>query len=141
MVIYAESSAAVAWLFRESRAFEVETLLQAATRTVASDLTLIECDRALRRAVAARRIDEKAAQAIHSKSAGVASAWDILSLVPAIVQRARGDFPGEPIRSLDALHVAWALHAKAVYPQLSILSLDDRVRRVSAALGVAALPA
>ena len=52
MNLYAESSAALAWLLDEETAPEVGELLGAAERFVASDLTLVDCDRVLIRAVA-----------------------------------------------------------------------------------------
>lgn len=99
---------------------------------VGSDLTLIECDHVLHRAVApgaavaANRRAYLAAAALH---------WNLRRIAPAIVDRARQPFPDEPIRTLDALHHASALHANAVLPGLALLSLDERVRRAGASLG------
>jgi uncharacterized protein with PIN domain len=50
--LYAESSAVLAWLLDEPTAPAVRRLLGEAEVIVASDLTLIECDRVLLRAVA-----------------------------------------------------------------------------------------
>src|SRR5262249_49408726 len=50
--LYAESSAVLAWLLDETSAPNVRQLLAAAETVVASDLTLIECDRVLLRAAA-----------------------------------------------------------------------------------------
>jgi len=58
--LYAESSAVLAWLFDEPTAPEVRTLLGEAGVVVASDLTLIECDRVLLRAVALKELTEGA---------------------------------------------------------------------------------
>ena len=64
-----------------------------------------------------------------------ATAWNVLRLAPEVIERARQPFPAEPIRTLDALHIASALYARQVVPDLEILSLDDRIRRASHALG------
>ena len=44
------------------------------------------------------------------------------------------------IRTLDALHVASALNARAAVPDLAILSLDHKIRAVSQELGFTVLP-
>ena len=54
---------------------------------------------------------------------------------------ARGPFPGEPIRALDAIHLATALVIRDIYPDLRVLSLDQRVRQNAAALGFEVVPA
>jgi predicted nucleic acid-binding protein len=52
-----------------------------------------------------------------------------------IVDRARQPFPAEPIRTLDAMHLASALAARSGVAGVELLSLDDRVRRVGEQLG------
>ena len=58
MRIYAESSAVLAWLLGEDAAPRVRELLSKAELVIASDLTLLECDRVLIRAVAFGEVDE-----------------------------------------------------------------------------------
>lgn len=58
-----------------------------------------------------------------------------------IIERARRPFPGEPIRTLDALHLASALVAGAAVGDLALLTLDERVRMAAAALGLRVVPA
>ena len=72
--------------------------------------------------------------------AELASPPDFVRLSPQIVERARQPFPGEPIHTLDALHVASALYMRAVLPDLAVLSFDDRIRRVARGLGLPLLP-
>ena len=55
---YAESSAVLAWLLGEDAAPHVREVLSRAELVVASDLTLLECDRVLIRAVALGEIEE-----------------------------------------------------------------------------------
>ena len=57
-----------------------------------------------------------------------------------IVSRARRPFPVEPIRTLDALHLASALVVRAAEPELTVLSLNERVRDCTLALGLGLLP-
>lgn len=140
MNIYAESSAVAAWLLREQRGTDVYAILVAATYVVSSELTLVECDRAIHRGAANQKIDAATAKSASSDLAAAAAKWDVVSLLPSIVERARQPFPHEPIRSLDALHVSWALHVRAAVPDLAILSLDDRIRRVATSVGLVSLP-
>ena len=60
MNIYAESSAVLAWLLGEETGHSVRQVLQHAELVMASDLTLVECDRVLIRATATAEIDEAA---------------------------------------------------------------------------------
>jgi hypothetical protein len=64
-----------------------------------------------------------------------ASQWQVLHVAGEVVERARKLFPGEPIRTLDAIHLAAALTARAYLAGLGILSLDDRVRSAGRRLG------
>lgn len=57
-----------------------------------------------------------------------------------ILERARRPFPGEPVRTLDALHLASALVANTRIARLALLSLDRRVRQAARVLGLALVP-
>jgi len=58
-----------------------------------------------------------------------------------IVERARTPFPGEPIRTLDALHLATALVVRTSVADFALLSLDERIRASGRALRLRVLPA
>ena len=135
MKIYAESSAVLAWLLGEDAAPDVRDVLGEAELVVSSDLTLIECDRVLIRCVALDEIDEAAAADRRAHLNAAASHWHVLRMSSDIVDRARQPFPAEPIRTLDAIHLASALAARSAAPGVDLLSLDDRVRRAGAQLG------
>ena len=64
----------------------------------------------------------------------------MLRLHSDVVERARQPFPVEPIRTLDALHLASALSARAAVPGLSVLTLDERIRQNARELGFPLLP-
>jgi hypothetical protein len=72
--------------------------------------------------------------------AEAASHWHTLRLAPEIVDRARQPFPGEPIRTLDAIHLASVLTARTAIAGLRLLSLDDRVRKAARRLGLELIP-
>ena len=130
----------LAWLLDEGLGAEVRRLLAAQDLVVASDLTLIECDRVLLRAAVVGGLSEGEAAGRRAHLAEVSSHWQILRISPEIVDRARRPFPGEPIRALDAIHLASALVACSAVPGLKLLSLDERVRRAGRAVGLELLP-
>jgi predicted nucleic acid-binding protein len=138
--VYAESSAVLAWLLDESRSREVLDVLRHADIVVTSDLTLIECDRVLRRAVALDEIGEADAADRRAHLASASARWHVLRIATEVVERARQPFPDEPIRTSDALHLSSALMARSAVPGMHLLSLDDRVRRSGKALGFGLLP-
>jgi PIN domain len=138
--LYAESSAVLTWLLDEAAAPEVRQVLTDAAIIVASDLTLIECDRVLQRAVALGELNAAEAADRHAYLTAAASQWQILHLAGEVVDRTRLPFPAEPIRTLDAIHLASALTARAALPGLHLLSLDERVRAAAKKLGFELLP-
>jgi predicted nucleic acid-binding protein len=140
LFLYAESSAVIAWLLGESAGPRMGDLLAGADAIVASDLTLVECDRVLHRAAALGLLREAGAAILHGRLTAASSRWTVLRLTPGIVERARRPFPVEPIRSLDALHLAAALEARLATPDLALLSLDGRVRTVAQAMGMELAP-
>jgi predicted nucleic acid-binding protein len=133
--IYAESSAVLAWLLGEDTGFSVRQVLRRAEIVAASDLTLVECDRVLIRAIATGEIDEAAAADRRAHLNAAASHWHLWRVSSDIVERARRPFPAEPVRTLDAIHLASALAVRSAVPGIELLSLDDRIRRAGKQLG------
>ncbi len=140
MNLYAESSAVLAWLLDESSAPAVRRLLGEAEVIVASDLTLIECDRVLLRAVALKELTEAEAADRRAHLIAAAAHWQVLRIAGEIVDRARQPFPGDPIRTLDAIHLASLLVARSAVVGLRLLSLDERVSQAAQGLGIAVEP-
>jgi predicted nucleic acid-binding protein len=133
--IYAESSAVLAWLLGESAGSRVRKVLRHAELVMASDLVLIECDRVLIRAVTLGEIDEATAADRRAYLNAAAAHWHLSRLSLDIVDRARRPFPSEPVRTLDAIHLASALAVRSTIPSVELLSLDDRIRRAGEQLG------
>ena len=140
MSVYAESSAVLAWLLDEAASSQVRQVLAASEIIVASDLTLIECDRVVLRAAALGELTEAEAADRRARLATAASHWHVLGVGPEIVERARQPFPGEPIRTLDAIHLASVLVARSAVAGLELLSLDDRIRKAAGRLGLQVRP-
>jgi len=135
MILYAESSAVLRWLFNDALADHVFDDLIRARKIVCSRLTLIECRRAARRALTESRIAEAQLSEVLSVFAQSAARWAVLELTPDVAERAGGRFPVEPVRTLDAIHLASMSVLRESLPDLVVLSTDERVRENSAQLG------
>jgi len=133
--VYAESSAVLAWLLGEGAGRRVREVLRRAELVMASDLALLECDRVLIRAVTLREIDEATAADRRAHLNAAVAHWHLWRVSPDIVERARRPFPAEPVRTLDAIHLASALAVRSAVPNVELLSLDDRIRRAGEQLG------
>lgn len=131
----------LSWLLEEGRGNVARQALAEAERIFTSDLTLIECDRVLHRAAATGRLEEAAASEVRTAAATASAYWTLCAIDAEIVESARRRFPHEPVRSLDAIHLATALVVRSMAPDARMLSLDERVRRNSLALGFEVVPA
>jgi len=125
----------LAWLLGEDSGKSVRDVLRRASLVTASDLTLLECDRVLIRAVTLGQIDEAAAADRRARLNAAAVHWHMWRVSSEIVDRARRPFPAEPLRTLDAIHLSTALAARSAVSGVELLSLDDRIRRAGEQLG------
>jgi predicted nucleic acid-binding protein len=140
MMVYAESSAVLAWLLGDRRGEEAAAVLSQADGIVASDLTLVECERVLIRAWSTGLMTEGEGSDHRAVLHHAAAHWTLLRLDAEVVERALRPFPLEPVRTLDALHLGSALLARAASPGLRLLTLDQRLRENGERLGLAPLP-
>lgn len=131
----------LAWLLGEPASTDVVGALAGAERVLASDLTMVECDRILICAHAAGRVSDGRLADLRVLLTSAAARWHMIRLHPGVIERARRPFPREPIRTLDALHLASALAARAGGGELALLSLDARIRAAGRDLGFDLLPA
>jgi PIN domain-containing protein len=119
----------------------VHRFLREATKVVCSRLTLVETGRVVRRAVREHLLDEVTGMTVLDALAWARAGWAILELSREVAERAESAFPLEPVRTLDALHLASALLLRQALPDLSLLSTDNRVRGNGRRLGFDVLPA
>ncbi len=141
MNVYAESSAVLAWLLGEDDSPRVRDVLAGSSLVLASDLTLVECDRVLIRAVALGELSEADAADRRAQLNAAAAHWHVLRVSADIVERARRPFPGKPVRTPDAIHLASALASRSAIAGVQLLSLDDRIRAAAQGLGLRVQPA
>lgn len=140
MRIYAESSAILAWLLGEAVGEVARHHLVGAESVFTSSLTLVECERAL---IRARILEEVAEAELADRRRILAKAsahWHRVPLRDEILDRAKRPFPDEPVRTLDAIHLASALVARSAVPDVALLTLDRRIREASVGLGFEVVP-
>jgi len=140
VTLYAESSAVLAWLLDQPGGWPAFDDLRNADLVVTSELTLIECDRALHRYASVGRIEASTAEHLRAELSGIVSAWGVTPISAEVVGRARASFPDDRIRTLDAIHLASALTARADLGDIELLTFDDRIRATGNLLGFRVLP-
>jgi PIN domain len=72
--------------------------------------------------------------------AQAAARWAVLEISDEVASRAEQAFPREPVRTLDAIHLASALLLRHSVPDLIVVSTDDRIRANAAQLGFPIFP-
>jgi predicted nucleic acid-binding protein len=125
--VYLESSAVVRWLFSEPGSDLVSSALKTKGALVTSVLTFVEAERALSRAKRDKLLTDGQAAKLQGLLANAERSWSVMEISAAVRARARTPFPREPVRTLDAIHLATALEFARVYDPLTVLSFDARV--------------
>ena len=134
--VYLETSALLAWLLGEPRAGEARAEIDAAESVVTSALTLLEAERALLRAEREELLREGQARRLRGILARTRDAWMSMQVQGEVLNRASRPFPVEPVRTLDAVHLATALVFTEAFPDLRVLTFDRRIAENAEALGI-----
>lgn len=130
---YIESSALVAALIEGDA--DAKASIRARGPRITSALTITETSRAILRARTAARITLRQQQAALQTLRGFARRSHIVSITEAILARAASPFPIEPIRTLDAIHLATIAALGEPPALLTVVTRDIRVRNNAVALG------
>ena len=101
--------------------------MDSAEAVVTATLTLVETERALIRAEVQGAISLADLHRLRGLLTRESAKWALLELTKSVRARASERFPVEPVRSLDAIHLASALEAHELYPDLEVLSFDERI--------------
>lgn len=131
--LYLESSAVVAALI-EGDTDAMTSIRQA--HTVASALTFAEARRAILRATLAGRLSGDSAAIAETELRRIESGTTILAVADQILARAGRRFPAEPVRTLDAIHLASAERIDDLAEPVTLLTRDARVRENAVLLGL-----
>ena len=137
--LYLESSALLRWLLREPGGDTVERVLQRHARLVTSFVTRIEIERVIARGRSMGVLPADLAAFATAWVERAVEEWQIVAVGEPILARVRS-FPREPVRTLDAIHLASALLWESRFPGTAMLSLDARIRENAESLGLAVLP-
>jgi predicted nucleic acid-binding protein len=109
--------------------------LCASGRRITSALTLAEPERAVLRARLTGRVTAKAERNAIRGLQTFSRRCELVAVPPDVLVRAGRPFPIEPIRTLDAIHLA-TIELLGEAPQLvTVVTRDSRVERNARALG------
>jgi len=138
--LFVESSALVAWALWEERGPQVAACLRAARVAWISAIAAPECLRALQRALATKLVDGAYVRGARRRLKAMIGGCRVVPVDDEILERVGRDFLVEPVRTLDAIHLASLERARSVSASVTLLSLDDRVRANATRMGVPVLP-
>jgi len=130
-----ESSALVAALLEHDTTAIIA--LPAGTRHVTSALTFAETARAIVRARATGRLTPEQEHAAIRGLRTFRRRCFVLDVDSAVLSRVSRPFPVEPIRTLDAVHLATAERLDEPPQLVTIVTRDARVRENARAMGYA----
>jgi len=132
---YIETSALLAAILEGDA--EAAASLRADGVRVTSALTFAEAQRALRRAVVSQRIDadteRQALLVLHT----FRQRCDVIDVTDSILTCVGLPFPVEPVRTLDAIHLASSASLGELPQFITVVTRDERVATNARALGFA----
>jgi predicted nucleic acid-binding protein len=136
--LYIESSALLRALLDGDEA--ARAAIDGSDALCASELTFLEAVRAIIRAKRTKRITPRAAREVLREIAALERECDLVAIEHNVLRRAREEFPVEPVRTHDAIHLATIRMLDEELGDTVVASCDDRVRDNVAAFGVPLVP-
>ena len=133
---YIESSALVAALLERDGGAR-SAVQSNKGRRVTSALTLAETARAILRARVSGRLTAEQERASVQALRRFERRCYVVAVTDAVLARVRRPFPVEPIRTLDAVHLATAELLGEPPPLMTLVTRDSRIRENAEALGYA----
>ncbi|NQU64065.1 MAG: type II toxin-antitoxin system VapC family toxin [SAR324 cluster bacterium] len=134
--LYIESSAILTWLFGEPKSSLVTKLINKSPVVVSSTLSILETKRSILHAENQQLITAGDSNRLLGLFSNTILDWSFLEITEEVRNRAALPFPVEPVRSLDAVHLASILEFLILYPDISVLSFDQRIIDNLARLGL-----
>lgn len=132
-VRYWESTAVVAALLEDDSAAAAS--LNAPGQRITSSLTIAEVRRALVRARYRGALTSEAELRLTSAALDLFQRCEIVDITGAVLERVVRPFAREPVRTLDAIHLATIELATDDPRQTTVISRDRRIRENALALG------
>jgi predicted nucleic acid-binding protein len=140
VILYVETSAVVSWLLGETDGAVARATIIRAEVVFASRLTVAESERALARLAAVGSLSGDQAVVLRETLTRTSAHWIRYDIGESVLARAGQAFPIEPVRTVDAVHLATALELRTAEPRLELLSFDQRIRSNAGRLGLPLLP-
>jgi predicted nucleic acid-binding protein len=137
--LYVESSALLRLLLEGDT--QLAESFERFPRFLTSALTLVEVTRALSRARRDDRLTASSFERVHAHLAAFVNACGVVEITGDVRRRAALAFPVEPVRSLDAIHLATVLVWADLAGPMVLATCDDRIARSARALGFDVVPA
>lgn len=132
---YIETSALMAAILEGD--VEAAASLRADGPRVTSALTFAEAQRTLRRAVVSQRIDADGERQALLLLDTFRQRCDVIDVTDGILTRSGLPFPREPVRTLDAIHLASSDSLGELPQFITVVTRDERVAANARALGFA----
>jgi predicted nucleic acid-binding protein len=134
-ICYIESSALVAAFLENDRT--AQRAIRAPGRRITSALTVAEAQRAVRRGRQTGRLTAEDERAIIRGLETFARRCELVAVSDDVLRRAGRPFPLEPVRTLDAVHLATIELLGEAPPLVTVATRDRRVEDNARALGYA----
>lgn len=135
--LYLETSALLRALIEGDAA--LASAIEAYESIVVSALTIVEAERAVARAKRERRIDSSRQRAALGRVRDL-ERGNVLALDDEVLRRARRQWPVEPVRTLDAIHLASLEVCGEDLGEVDAASVDNRIRENARSLGFRLVP-
>ena len=137
--VYLDASALVKLFVPEPESDDLNRALAGLTDVIVSDLALTEMASALGRRTREQRLAREEAQRVYREASKLHASAHHAELTPPIHRRAERLMLSlaTPLRALDALHLATALHAEAA----TVVTFDPRLRDAAGSQGLFVAPA
>jgi predicted nucleic acid-binding protein len=131
---YLETSALLAAVLEQDATLSDAVL--GGARFVVSELTLLEARRALVRLRAMGTVSTADVERLRSRLEQVALRCDVIRMHPSVLARCVQPFPVEPVRTLDAIHLATLELLASEWADVRVSTRDRRVATNAEALGL-----
>jgi predicted nucleic acid-binding protein len=133
--LYLDTSVALRATLEEGTTPEIEERIAAAPVLLTSRLSLVESARALLRVRLERAVPESRLADVRREIDALWNRCEVWELSASVCDLAARLAPGTLLRTLDALHLATFLAARARIEGLELLTADHRLQEAADAVG------
>lgn len=136
-MIYVETSVLLKVLLREEGYEKFAQVLEK-ENCITSCLTFIEARRAISKLISLKSLQEATGKDLLGILQALTNEWSVMEINKDIQLRAGHFFEVEPVRTLDAIHLATALECRQIFRGLQVYTCDQRISENLKPLGLTA---